>query len=138
MAVDEIVEDLDSGASYPRTESTIITPDKLINQIDNILHNAGIVGIDDDDLYPTPQEMRIAKINQILEDCVTEEGEIFKESEIEKEKIFEEINTELINKVDEKFTEIEASGIKEFSQKDFKEIKNDSLKYNEKEALESI
>ena len=66
MSEDNFSESMDSGGSYPRTESTMITPEKLDERIDDILHNAGIVGEEEDDLYPTQQETRKERINQLL------------------------------------------------------------------------
>lgn len=139
MSEDEFSESMDSGGSYPRTESTIFSPEELDKHIDNILHNAGIVSEEDDDLYPTEQEAREMKLDQVLEDIEDEDST--EERTVQEDARMTEATMRPSDHVEEE-TEIskgfEVSRGEEFSREDYEKIQHEISEDEEEEVLESI
>ncbi|MGD2249805.1 MAG: hypothetical protein PVF58_15460 [Candidatus Methanofastidiosia archaeon] len=138
MSSDEYSEHSDSGGSYPRTESTMFTREELSKHIDNILHNAGIVG--KGDLYPSPQETRKEKLDRLLGNIDFEDEDPMGERIIQEDARAMEPSTRLSDIVEEKVElseNLEVSSEEDFSREDFEKIQQ-KVSETEEGALESI
>lgn len=140
MSQNELSEIMDSGGSYPRTESTMITPEKLYERIEDIIHNAGIVGEEEDDLYPTRQQVGKHEIDQLLKRVDYEDESITEKGIMQKGAEMAETAMELSYREDEetKYLFISDNSKEEgFSRDDFTRIKRE-VSEAEEESLESI
>jgi len=142
MSLDESTKNMESGASYPRTESTIVTPDKLEDEyFDNLLHDADLVGEEYDDLYRTPRETRKEEIKQLLEKVNFIEDEEFMEEKIRRDGTkIAQTATDLSIDTQEKIKSLENLKIsreRQFSREEYEEIQRE-ISEAEEEIFESI